>query len=105
MPHSLSIIQVHVRVKPAFVDAFHIATLANATASVREAGVARFDVLQDIEDRTQFVLTEIYRSEEAVLAHRETAHYQIWRDTVADWMAEARTRRRFTNVFPDDSGF
>jgi (4S)-4-hydroxy-5-phosphonooxypentane-2,3-dione isomerase len=105
MPHSLSIIHVHVRVKPEFVDAFHIATLANATSSVREPGVARFDVMQDAEDRTRFVLTEIYRSEEAVLAHRDTAHYKTWRDTVADWMAEPRTRRKFVNVFPDDSGF
>jgi (4S)-4-hydroxy-5-phosphonooxypentane-2,3-dione isomerase len=105
MPHSLSIIHVHVRVKPDFVDAFHIATLANATASVREPGIARFDVMQDADDRTQFVLTELYRSEDAMLAHRETAHYKTWRDTVADWMAEPRTRRRFVNVFPDDSGF
>lgn len=106
MPHSLIVVQVQVQVKPEFVEAFHVATLANATASLREPGVARFDVLQDAEDRTRFVLVEVYRGgPQSQLAHKETEHYATWRDTVATWMAEPRTNRRYVNVFPDDSGF
>lgn len=105
MSHALLVIQVAVRVKPEFVDAFRAATVANATASVREPGVARFDVLTDREDPTRFVLVEVYRDPDAPAAHKQTQHYAAWRDAVAPWMAEPRTSRRFVNVFPDDSGF
>src|SRR5262245_34879754 len=98
MPESLLVVHVHVHVKPDSVEAFRAATLANARASVREPGVARFDVLQDRDDPTRFVLVEIYRSPEAPAAHKDTEHYRTWRDTVADLMAEPRTARRFVNM-------
>ena len=105
MSTTLLVIHVDVHVKPDAVEAFRAATLANARASVAEPGVARFDVIQDRDDRTRFVLVEVYRTLDAPAAHKETAHYQTWRDTVADLMAEPRTSRKFVNVFPDDGGW
>jgi quinol monooxygenase YgiN len=105
MPESLVIVQVYVHVKPDTVEAFRAATLDNARHSVREPGVARFDVVQSVEDPTRFVLLEVYRSPEAQAAHKETAHYQRWRDAVAELMAEPRTSARYVNVFPDHQGW
>jgi quinol monooxygenase YgiN len=99
------IVQVHVSVKPGAVDAFRAATVANAAASRREPGVARFDVLQQTDDPTRFILIEVYRTADAVAAHKETPHYQTWRDTVADMMAAPRTSVKSHNVFPDDDGW
>jgi quinol monooxygenase YgiN len=103
MPESLLIVEVSVHVKPDAVDAFRAATLTNAQASVREPGIARFDVLQDRDDPTRFVLLEVYRTPEAPAAHKATAHYAAWRDAVNDLMAEPRTSRKFVNVFPADA--
>jgi (4S)-4-hydroxy-5-phosphonooxypentane-2,3-dione isomerase len=100
---SLLIVHVHVRVKPEHVEAFRAATLANARASVGERGIARFDVCQQADDATRFVLVEVYRSATAPAAHKETAHYALWRDTVAPMMAEPRSSVKFANAFPDDS--
>lgn len=97
------IVHVHVHVKPECVHAFVAATLANARASVQEPGVARFDVVQQSDDPTRFVLVEVYRNPAAPAAHKETAHYATWRDTVAPMMAAPRTSTRFTNLHPDDS--
>ena len=102
---SLVIVHVQVHVKPDSVDAFRTATRRNAEASLREPGVVRFGVAQDAEDPTRFVLVEVYRDARAPAAHKETAHYQAWRDAVADMMAEPRTSRRFANVFPDDAAW
>jgi autoinducer 2-degrading protein len=96
------IVHVQVRVRPECVEAFNIATLANARASVQEPGVARFDVLQQADDPTRFVLVEVYRDAAASAAHKETKHYPIWRDAVASMMAGPRTSVKFSNVFPDD---
>jgi len=99
------IVHVHVHVKPEYVEAFREASLANARASVQEPGIARFDVLQSTDDPTRFVLVEVYRTPEAAAAHKETAHYKTWRDTVADMMAEPRSGLKYTNCFPDDQGW
>jgi len=105
MSQSLLIVHVHVHVKPGAVEAFRTATLANARASVREPGVARFDVVQSVEDPTRFVLVEVYRDAAAPAAHKETAHYLAWRDAVADLMAEPRQGVKYQNVFPDDDAW
>jgi quinol monooxygenase YgiN len=99
------VVHIHVHVKPETVEAFRQATIENARNSVQEPGIARFDVLQSAEDPTRFVLVEVYRTPDDPARHKETAHYQEWRDTVADMMAEPRTGVRFANVFPDDSGW
>jgi quinol monooxygenase YgiN len=105
MNGSLVIVIVHVHVKPDQIDAFREATLENARASVKEPGIARFDVVQQADDPSRFVLVEVYRSPDAPAAHKETAHYQKWRDTVADMMAEPRTSKKYVNIHPDDAGF
>jgi len=99
------IVHVNVHVKPETVEAFKVATLANARASAQEPGVARFDVVQQADDPTRFVLVEVYRDAAAAAAHKETAHYPVWRDAVAGMMAEPRTSVKFNNVHPDDQGW
>jgi (4S)-4-hydroxy-5-phosphonooxypentane-2,3-dione isomerase len=99
------VVHVHVHVKPEHVGAFRAATVENARQSVREAGIARFDVVQQADDPTRFVLVEVYRDAAAPGAHKETAHYQAWRDAVGPMMAEPRTSVKFANVFPPDSGW
>jgi quinol monooxygenase YgiN len=104
-PSSMLIVHVHVRVKPECIDAFKRATVANAQASRREPGIARFDVLQQADDPARFILVEAYRTPEAPAAHKETAHYAAWRDAVADLMAEPRHSVKFQNVDPADSQY
>jgi len=99
------IVHVHVHVKPDQIGAFKTATIANATASVREPGIARFDVIQQADDLSRFILVEVYRTTEATVAHKETSHYATWRDTVAPMMAEPRSSAKFANVFPNDAGW
>ena len=99
------IVHVFVHVKPDCIDAFRQASVENARNSVLEPGIARFDVIQQADDPSRFVLVEVYRTPEAPAAHKETAHYARWRDTVADMMAEPRTSIKFGNVFPADSGW
>lgn len=97
------IVHVRVRVKPEHIEAFKEATLANARESIKEPGIARFDVMQEQEDATRFVLVEAYRTSAAPAAHKETRHYQVWRDTVAPMMAEPRSSTKFSNLYPDDA--
>jgi autoinducer 2-degrading protein len=96
------VVHVHVEVKPECIDAFKTATLANAKASLCEPGIARFDVVQQTDDPTRFVLVEVYRDATAPTAHKATAHYATWRDEVALMMASPRTSVKYTNVFPAD---
>ncbi len=95
------IVHVHSHVKPECVEAFKQTTIANARESLKEPGIARFDILQQQDDPTRFVLMEAYRTAEASAAHKQTKHYQVWRDAVAPMMAEPRASVKFTNVFPD----
>jgi len=95
------IVHVHVRVKPESVAAFREASIENARNSVHEPGIARFDVIQQQDEATQFLLIEVYRTAEAATAHKETAHYAKWRDAVAPMMAEPRSSVKFNAVFPD----
>jgi len=99
------IVHVHVQVKAEKIDAFRTATLENARHSVREPGVARFDVIQQQDDPARFVLVEVYRTGDDPARHKKTAHYQKWRDTVAEMMAEPRSSVKYSNVFPDDGGW
>jgi len=99
------IVHVHVHVKSDCVEAFRVASLENARSSVQEPGVARFDVIQQADDPTRFVLVEVYRTAGDPARHKETAHYAKWRDTVAEMMAESRSAVKFVNVFPDESGW
>jgi autoinducer 2-degrading protein len=100
MPTSLLVVHVQVHVKADSVDAFVAATLENARTSLKEPGIARFDFVQSNDDPTRFVLVEAYKTLEAPDAHKRTAHYAKWRDTVADMMAEPRSSTKFHDLFP-----
>jgi (4S)-4-hydroxy-5-phosphonooxypentane-2,3-dione isomerase len=100
----MDVVHVHVQVKPESIKAFRQATVENARNSIREPGIARFDVIQDASNPAHFVLVEVYRNSDAPAQHKATAHYQKWRDAGAEMMAAPRTREEFRSVFPDDEG-
>jgi autoinducer 2-degrading protein len=102
---NMLIVHVHVHVQADRVEAFRAASVENARQSVREPGVARFDVLQQQDDRTRFILVEVYRTPDDPAKHKETAHYKKWRDVVESMMAEPRRSVKFSNVFPDEKGW
>jgi autoinducer 2-degrading protein len=93
---------VHVQVKPTHIGDFIATTRLNHEASIQELGNCRFDVLQSPENPSHFILYEAYASAEAAAAHKQTAHYLVWRDTVADWMAEPRQGIRYEGLFPQE---
>ncbi len=99
------VVHVFVHVKTDQVEIFQNATLENARNSIQEPGIARFDIIQQQDDLTRFVLVEVYRTPDDPARHKETGHYQKWRDTVADMMAEPRTSIKYTNVFPEEKGW
>lgn len=99
------IVHVHVHVTQESVEAFRDASIENARHSIEETGIARFDVVQQVDDPSLFLLVEVYRTDDASARHKETAHYAKWRDAVASMMAEPRTSVKFTNLFPSDEGW
>jgi quinol monooxygenase YgiN len=101
----MHIVHVHVHVKAEFVEAFKQATIENASNSIQEPGIARFDVVQLSDDPTRFVLVEIYRTSQAAAAHKDTPHYKRWANTVMPMMAEPRQGVRYSNVFPEDTAW
>lgn len=94
------IVCVHVHVKPENREDFIQASLENATDTVREPGNLRFDVMEQADDPNRFMLYEVYLDADAMDAHKQTAHYATWRDTVADWMAEPRKGVKHHSLFP-----
>ena len=99
------IVHVFVHVKPEHLEAFRAATLENARNSVKEPGLARFDVIQQVDDPTRFVLVEVYRTSADPARHRETPHYNKWREAAEPLLAEPRTRIVYSNLFPDEEGW
>ncbi len=99
------VVHVFVHVKPETVEAFKAASVENARNSVQEPGIARFDVIQQEDDPTRFVLMEVYRTADDPARHKDTAHYAAWRDTVADMMAEPRSAVKYANIFPEQNGW
>ena len=96
----MTVTLVHVFVKQEFIEAFIAATRTNHENSIKEPGNLRFDILQDPQNPSKFILYEAYVSEQAVAAHKETAHYAKWRDTVAPWMEQPREGIKHTLLFP-----
>ncbi len=94
------VVFVNAHVKSEHIEAFKQATLDNASHSIKEPGIVRFDVFQQIDDPSRFTLVEIYKTEADPPRHRETAHYNRWKDSVAPMMAEPRTKTENTMVFP-----
>ncbi|MEO0293410.1 MAG: antibiotic biosynthesis monooxygenase [candidate division WOR-3 bacterium] len=99
------IVHVHVDVKEEYIEDFKKATIENAKNSVKEPGIARFDVLQQIDDKTKFILVEVYKKQEDASKHKETEHYKKWRDTVEKMMATPRHSIKYTNIFPTEAGW
>ena len=99
------IVHVDVNIKPEAVDAFIAATVENARSSLQEAGIARFDVIQDQANPTHFVLVEVYRTADDPARHKETVHYARWRDAVAEMMATPRTSVKYANCYPGERGW
>ncbi|MDX9724539.1 MAG: antibiotic biosynthesis monooxygenase [Myxococcota bacterium] len=99
------IVQVFVQVKADCIEDFKAATIDNASHSIRESGIARFDVLQEPNEPTRFTLIEVYRDADAPAAHKQTAHYARWRETVEPMMAKPRSSVKYTNVFPEEGGW
>ena len=99
------IVNVHISVKPDMVEDFIEATKKNAAASINEPGVARFDLIQQEDDHTRFILVEVYRDDEAPAKHKETEHYKKWRDTVAPMMAVPREGIKHISIYPDENGW
>jgi autoinducer 2-degrading protein len=99
------IVHVYARVKPEYIDDFREASVENARESLKEAGVARFDLVQEVDNPTRFALLEVYRTEADPAKHKETAHYAKWRDKVETMLEEPRTRTKYRNVAPDDPGW
>jgi quinol monooxygenase YgiN len=98
-------VHVYAHIKPEFVEAFKAACIENGSHSIQEPGIARFDVIQQLDDPNRFMLIEVYRTEDAPAKHRETAHFKKWMETVADMVAEPRYAIRYRNVFPGDEGW
>ena len=99
------ILVVHIHIKAEHIEAFREATIENARNSLREPGIAQFDVLQQADDPSRFVLYEVYRDTAATAAHKETAHYHAWAAKVEHMFAEPRTRALYQNTYPDDQGW
>jgi (4S)-4-hydroxy-5-phosphonooxypentane-2,3-dione isomerase len=99
------VVHVQIHVRPEDLDAFLAESRRNASASLQEPGVRRFDVLQDEGDPAHVVLSEVYVDQAAADAHKQTDHYARWRDAVAPMMAQPRSSARFTALFPGDEGW
>jgi autoinducer 2-degrading protein len=93
---------VYIHVKPDAVDKFIEATTSNHLESVKEKGNLRFDLIRQADDEYRFMLYEAYETEEAAAAHKNTAHYLLWRDTVKDLMAEPRVGVKYNILQPQD---
>jgi quinol monooxygenase YgiN len=99
------IVHVDIAVLPDRIGAFIEATQENARASLQEPGIARFDLVQRLDDPGLFTLVEVYRDDQAPAAHKATAHYARWAETVAPMMARPRQSLRYRNLFPGDPGW
>ena len=97
------VVHVHIHVKPEQLEAFIVLTRENSNESLKEPGVARFDLVQQSDDRTRFILVEAYKTPEAPAQHKETPHYAAWRDAVAPMMASPRTSVKFESLCPDEA--
>jgi (4S)-4-hydroxy-5-phosphonooxypentane-2,3-dione isomerase len=98
----MQVIFVHVQVKPEYIEQFKALCIDNASNSVQEPGIARFDVVQNVDDPTRFVLIEAYRNADAPGQHKATAHYARWRDGATGMMAEPRSTMKYESVFLPD---
>lgn len=98
----MHIVLVNIQVKPEHIEDFKRATLLNVQNSLKEKGIHHFDLLQRADDPNRFILLEVYQTPDDQQKHRETSHYQVWKEAVADMMAEPRQGVKYVNLYPDD---
>ncbi len=98
----MHIVHVHIHVRPESIESFKAISAENARNSLQEPGIARFDVIQQADDPTRFELIEVYRTPADPRAHKETAHYNKWRELAEPMLVEPRTRTTYNNIFPAD---
>ena len=91
---------VWILVKKGHEADFIAATKKNYEGSIREPGILRFDFAQDEKDGRRFFLYEVFTSDDAIMAHRETAHYKTWKEVATPWMEEPRKATRYLPVVP-----
>jgi quinol monooxygenase YgiN len=96
---------VFIHVNENDIEAFIQASEENAAASRQEPGIVRFDLIQQEDDPTRFILIEIYRDEAAPGLHKETGHYLKWRETVTSMMAEPRKGVRYRILSPEEAAW
>jgi autoinducer 2-degrading protein len=99
------IVHVFIHVRPDKLPEFKQATELNAAGSIQEPGIARFDFLQQSDDPTRFLLVEVYRTQDDSAKHKDTPHYNRWREAVEPLLAEPRTRIIYQNIVPNDAGW
>ena len=99
------IVHVQAQIKAPYVEDFKKACIENAKDSLQEEGIARFDIVQQQDDPTRFVLIEVYRNKDAPARHKATLHYRDWRDKVLPMMAQPRKSHFFSNIYPDDKNW
>ena len=99
------IVQVHVHVKKGMTGQFIEATKKNASKSIYEPGIMRFDVLKEKDDQERFILLEVYQDSDAPEKHKKTEHYRQWRESVEPMMAEPRKSIKYITIFPDDNSW
>ena len=77
---------------------FAEACAVNSRASLQEPGCLRFEVLQEADDPTRFVLVEAYDSEDDLSSHKTTDHYKGWAEVANRVQVEPRSKKVFTVV-------
>jgi len=101
----MHIVHVHIQVKQEFIDVFNKATVINAVSSSKEPGIISFNVFQQFDDPTKFLLLEVYKTPEDQAKHKETAHYNTWRNIAEPLMEEPCRRTIYVKVFPKDEEY
>ena len=96
------IVHVFIKIKPGTIEPFKAATLKNAQNSIKEPGILRFDFMQQEDDPLSFLIVEVYKDNNAVAQHKETAHYAEWRQSAEHLIAEPRKRIQYINIFPEE---
>jgi quinol monooxygenase YgiN len=99
------VVNVYIKTYPESIEAFKNATLENARNSINEPGIARFDFIQQNDDSTNFLLVEVYRDEDSMMAHKQTSHYAKWRQAVENMMFQPRKSVRYNTLFPEDKNW
>jgi autoinducer 2-degrading protein len=99
----MQILIVHAHIKSEFIEAFKAATIINAESSSKEPGIASFELLQQQDDPSRFVLVEVYRDADAPAKHKASAHYNAWIETVNDMFVTPRTRAFYNKIAPSDA--